>query len=350
MKMKRISKLVFIAFFGAVLFNACSSDDNNDPIGPEPAPDPEAQAYEHGFFVTNEGQFPNEGTISFISDDFEAVEQLVYQNVNDGEDVGSVVQSMFFDEENAYVIANNSNFVTVVDRYTFEKKTRIETDFTSPRYGVSLNGKGYVTNLAAPNLTVIDLDDSTTSTVEVGRTSEYIFAGEDGLIYLQQAAFGTGNTIAVFDPATAEVITTLETEAGLNSMALSTDHLYALTSTTLERFSLTDYQLQDVVELNYEMGVANLVYDQGNLYFTSGNEVYEMAPNAAEAPDTPLFTYETDSDWGVFYGFTVKDGKVYVADGGDFASESFIEVWDVNGNKLTHQSVGIGPNGFYFND
>src|SRR5699024_11982313 len=65
-------------------------------------------------------------SISFVSNDFQTVEQHIYEAVNGG-DLGSVTQSMFFDDQGrAYIISNGSNFVTVVDRYTFEKIDRIE--------------------------------------------------------------------------------------------------------------------------------------------------------------------------------------------------------------------------------
>lgn len=351
MKISKISKFLMMAFLGAVLLNACSSDDNSDPIKPEPEPQGE---FDNGFFVTNEGQFPNEGSITYVSEDFETVEQTVYQNKNDGEDAGSVVQSMFFDEDHALIIANNSNFVTVVDRYTFEKIERIEGesgDFSAPRYGVSANGKGYVTNMGDPNLTILDLDDySVEKTVDIGKTAEFILKGEDGKLYIQQAAFGSGNTIAVFDRSSEEVVYSIETKENLNSIALTDDFLFAMTGEGIQKFDLSDYSESAMIELDYENSGANIVVDEGHLYFTAGKGVYQMAVDAEEAPETALFEYETDSSFGVFYGFTVHNSLVYIADGGDFASDSFIEVWDADGEFLKTIDVGIGPNGFYFND
>ena len=49
------------------------------------------------------------------------------------------------------------------------------------------------------------------------------------------------------------------------------------------------------------------------------------------------------------YGFEVEDDRIYIADGGDFSSDSFIEVYSTEGNLLKNIRVGLGPNGFYFN-
>src|SRR5690606_5971654 len=101
-----MKKLLFLTF-ATFLFISCSNDDDpqNDPIP--------ATAYEKGILVTNEGPFGNgSGTVSFISEDFTSVFHDIYNNVN-GEDLGNVVQSMGFSDENAYIVVGNSNKVVV---------------------------------------------------------------------------------------------------------------------------------------------------------------------------------------------------------------------------------------------
>jgi hypothetical protein len=49
------------------------------------------------------------------------------------------------------------------------------------------------------------------------------------------------------------------------------------------------------------------------------------------------------------YGFAVNDGKIYIADGGDFSSDSQIYIYSTTGTLLNPVAVGVGPNGFYFN-
>lgn len=347
--MKKQTKKIFSALLwvGVILLSACSSDDNgniNDVI-------PQGE-YDNGFFVVNEGQFPNEGTISFISNDLTEVENTVFQNVNEGEDVGATPQSMFFDDDNrAYIIANAGNFITVVDRYTFEKIDRIEGDLDNPRYGVVSNGKAYITNGNEDFLSVVDLEEMEIEfTIDLPTSGEFIKKADNGKLYIQLAAFGVGNQIAVFNPDSEEVEEVLETEEELNSIALSANHIYALSETHIQEFDLSDHSEVSAVPVEYEASVANLTYDNDALYFTSGNEVYEMETTAEEAPEIALFEYESESDFGIFYGFEVHNGRIYIADGGDFASDSFIEVRDMEGELFDSFNVGIGPNGFYFNE
>lgn len=70
--------LLYVALTG-LFFTSCSKDEDdriNEPTEP-------AGAYEKGILVSNEGPFGSgTGTISFISENFETVEQEIYKNVN----------------------------------------------------------------------------------------------------------------------------------------------------------------------------------------------------------------------------------------------------------------------------
>ena len=50
------------------------------------------------------------------------------------------------------------------------------------------------------------------------------------------------------------------------------------------------------------------------------------------------------------YGFEVENDRIFIGDGGDFASNSFVEIYDLNGTLLKNIEAGLAPNGFYFND
>lgn len=346
-------KLFGLLFVSLLLLHSCSSDDDAQ-IGDDGRDDQEEQPFKDGFFVVNEGQFPDAGTISFIANDLETSEQNVFQNANDGEEVGNTPQSMFFDEEYAYIIANGSNFIMVADRYTFKKIDTItgsEGDFSTPRYGIAVDGSAYITNGGTDNLTIVDLDDfSATKTIDLGKSAEFIHQAENGLLYIQKAAFDSGNEIAAFDPGTEEVVAEIETAEALNSIAVSEDHLYALSPEKIQKFDLETHEETGEITLDYEENPANLTIDEGQLYFTSGKKVYSLGVDEDTTPDAPLFEYESDSGFGVFYGFDVQESKIYAADGGDFASDSFIIVYDLEDESSEQFDVGVGPNGFYFNE
>lgn len=355
----KISKFLVFAFLGAILLNSCSSDDDNaiTDDGPDD-PDQSQGTYDDGFFVLNEGGGGAPGSVTFVNDGLGEAQQHVYQEVNGG-DIGNFAQSIFFDDQDrAYIISNGSNLITVVDRYSFEKIGTVDSGLEVPRYGVVANGKAYVTNQAdfATNtddfVAVINLENLTVeNTVVIGDYGETIFKSEENKLYIQNAAYNEGNHVTVFNPNTDVVEGTIETADNLNSIALADNILYALSANKLEKINLDGDTNEGVsVDLTYDSTPQNLIIATDNTaYFTVDKEVFAMGLSDTTAPDSALMGYSSDSDFGAMYGFAVEDSKIYIADGGDFASDSFVEVYSLNGDLLQTIDVGIAPNGFYFN-
>jgi len=354
--MKRISKLLTMAAISGIFLNSCSSDDDN--IDPE-IEQPES-TYADGLFVLNEGNSGG-GSVTFIDNDLQNVENEIYQEMNADDDLGQYLQSIFFNDDYAYIVSNGSNMITIVDRFTFEYVDRIDSGLLSPRYGVIENGKIYISNQGnyeAPGVTefddfiaIIDLETlEVEKTIETNTVLEYVHE-QDGLIYVQMAAFGGGNEIAVIDSNSDEIIKTIVTEETLNSFEIEDGVLYALSSNKLEKIDLATGDLLVEIDINSEAGNAsNLKIEDDLIYYTIGNSVFMMNENAEMAPEEAIFSYTSNSDYGVMYGFEVEDDRIYIADGGDFSSNSFVEIYTTNGELIENIEVGVGPNGFYFND
>jgi len=362
----KISKLLMLAFFSTLFFTACSNDDDFVADTPDSeTPDTETPDtneprgdYDLGVLVLNEGGI---GTVTYVSEDFSIVEQEIYQNVNDGNDLGGYAQSIFFDAEKAYIISNGSNLITVVNRYTFEHLGTVDSGLSVPRYGLAMNGKLYVTNQADFSTNGDDyvaiINQETLlveNTVVIGAAVEFM-EEENGKLYIQNASYGTGDKISVFNPTTNTVETTITTNEGLNSIAIDNGFLFALSGNKLQKFNLSSQALDSEIVLNYTdegsaVSVANLDIEDNQIYFTANHKVYKMGINETTAPTTAIISYESMSDYGVMYGFEVEDNRIYIADAGDFASNSFVEIYDLNGTLIQNITTGIAPNGFYFND
>lgn len=344
-----------MAILSGFFLNSCSSDDDVDPEIEQPE-----STYADGFFVLNEGNSGG-GSVTFIDNDLQNVENEIYQEMNADDDLGQYLQSIFFNDDYAYIVSNGSNMITIVDRYTFEYVDRIDSGLLSPRYGVIENGKIYISNQGnyeAPGVTefddfiaIIDLETlEVEKTIETNTVLEYVHE-QDGLIYVQMAAFGGGNEIAVIDSNSDEIIKTIVTEETLNSFEIENGVLYALSSNKLEKIDLATGDLLVEIDINSEAGNAsNLKIEDDLIYYTIGNSVFMMNENAEMAPEEAIFSYTSNSDYGVMYGFEVEDDRIYIADGGDFSSNSFVEIYTTNGELIENIEVGVGPNGFYFND
>lgn len=345
-------KLPFLSilFVLAIIFISCENDDDNIQT-----PEPEGE-FTEGFFVINEGNFDGSGELTFISNDFSRVEQNMFSTVNTNESVGIFPQSLFFDDnDRAYIIANGSNIITVVNRYTFEKIAEISTNLDNPRYGVVHDDKAYVTNQASFEtnaddfVTVINLDDfSIETTIPLLDTAEYIIS-DGNLLYVQNASFGTGSGITIINPNTNTIEDEIETGENLQNIVINSNVLFALHETGIDAISTNTFELSYTIDSTPNLdALSNLRISNGQLYYTNNNSVYTSSLSDTTLSDDPLFSYDSPS-FGTFYGFEVNDGLIYIADAVDFASDGFIEIYDVEGNLMFETSVGLSPNGFYFN-
>lgn len=327
---------------------SCSSDD--DALVPDI---PEGDYFD-GTLILNEGSSAG-GSVSFLSSDLQNLTNSIFENENEGEQPGLYLQSIFFDDDRAFIISNGSNLISVVNRFTFELIGIINSGLSVPRYGTVLNGKAYVTNLDGFNsveddyVAVIDLETlEVEESVIVGAVAENI-VNSNGQIYIQNAAFGSGNRVSRFDPATNSIIETLQVGDGLNSLEAFENKLYTLDSEGVKVINPGSFTIGREINRPEALASANnLRLDDGFIYYTSGTAAYASMISDSELSSEILFDYGSSSDFGAFYGFGVNDGRVYVGDAGDFASNGTVFVFSISGDLLADFSVGIAPNSFYF--
>lgn len=349
--MKKLNKFFLMLFASSLFLASCSSDDNS--------PNVSLGQYDNGVFVVNEGNSTiTTSSITFISNSG-AVEQDVFRNVNPGAaELGTYLQPMFFDNTRAFIISGSANKITVVNRYTFEYIATISTNLQNPRFGAVANGKAYVTNAADwmtgtdDYLTVINLSDYSTSTKTLGVWSERIIEENNKLYITNGYAYGDATSVTVFNPATNNVETTIQLGFNPNSFEEEDGILYVLGSEKLAKINLATNMVVGTpitVAASTSAGAKNLNVEDNKIYYTVDTAVYAMALNATVAPSAPLLTYESQSEYGRMYGFAVNDGKIYIADGGDFSSDSKAYIYSTTGSLLSTITVGVGPNSFYFN-
>ncbi len=348
--MMKITKLLFMALASSILFVSCSDDDDSN------VPDLPLGSYDNGVLIVNEGN-GSAGTISFLSNDFATVGQDIYGAVNAGDGIGGYVQSIFFDGERAFIVSNGSNKITVVNRYTFELIGKIETGFDVPRYGVVVNGKAYVTNLADfadltdDFISVIDLSTLTIqSTIPVNAIAEKIVS-ENGNLYVANGSYGEGNTVTVINPASGTVESTIDVGISPNSMEEEDGFLYVLCGnytddSKLVKINLSNNQIVSEIAMEGLLNAQNLNIEDSKVYFTVNSDVFSQNLSSTTISTTPIFT----STAITLYGFGVEDGKIFVGDAKDYASDGEVFIYNTSGTLQKQFSVGLIPSGFYFND
>lgn len=345
---KIILSLIVIVLFG------CSSDDNNAPTI-TPFGD-----YANGILVLNEGPFSNgSGDITYISNDYGTVEQNVFRNVN-GSELGNVVQSMGFQNDNAYIVVNNSQKIMIANRYTFRAVDSITTGLVNPRYFVSPNAtKAYVSNWGDPNddnddfIAVLDLrTNQITTTVPVPFGPEKILYHNSKLYVAHKGGYGQNNKISVITGNS--VSKTIIVGDVPSIMAVADNYLYVLcegtpsyagveTAGSLVKIDLATDEVVSNISFGTDEHPSAMTIDAEDLYYQLDGHVYKMKLANLAVSTTPIFD-------GIFYSLEAKDGKLYATNAKDYNSNGSLTIFDLSSQQQIQEfQTGIIPKGVYFN-
>ena len=361
--MKLFKQSLVIGCLSLMCFSC--SDDDLDDIAVLPGPITEDLVYQNGFLVTNQGPFGEGfGTVSFAGSDLVDAENGIYQEVNN-DNLGNIVQSMGFNDDNAYIVANVGNRITVVNRFTFEESARITEGLENPRYFEASNGKGYVSNWGDPFVTtddyvaIVDLTTNTiTSTISVGEGPERILVDGDTVYVALRGGFGVNNQIVVIDAITDTVSATITVGDVPDSMRLDANgDLWVIAAgspsftgnETPGMMSRIDTATQEVA-VNYAFetiehpSFLNIVGDDLFYYLNAG--VYRTTVSDFSIPEAPAF--ETAFLQNMF----ASDANTLLGcDAGDFASNGNLRVYDLStGEEMATLEVGIIPSEVYINE
>ncbi len=345
----KLSKIFTSALALTLLFNiSCRNEE--DPITEEPK-----GAYENGLLISNEGNYGTPtATVSFISNDLNTVENNIYSANNDNSALGDVLQSIGINGDYAYLIANNSNKIEIVNRYTFKKTATVTDQVSQPRYIAFANNNYYVTNTASSAKFVNVYSTATNGFVkriDLKNTAERILEA-NGKIVVQNASFGSGNKLTFINPTSNSVETVLSLPEGVIQKTISNGgNIYAIASTSTNSYIYKVASAGTVTATTTLTGIGNaknLEIDGNNFYFSSGSKVYTMDMNSTVVPTKPIIT-ETDESWSAFYSFNVIDGKIFISNANGFTADSSVNIYSTAGTLLKTITTGKGTNGLYKN-
>lgn len=353
--MRKFNYVKSFALLVTILLSSCSKDDEA-PKG----------AYESGVIVINEGNFLDaDGSLSHISTSGE-VTNNIFSKANNEAILGDVVQSMFMNGDEAYIIVNNSNKVEVVNVNTAERIATIDANL--PRYMTETNGKGYVTewgsDFATPRVLVIDLNShEVIKRVEVGSGAEQIVSS-NGKVYMSDSF---SNTITVIDSQSDEVVKTITTNYfGVTGMVVDRNGdvwgVYAgSTDWTDPSAPMPDNNgamiridaSSDLVALTLPLGqnvsskiAINNAGDK--LYYLVGNDVFAM--DVSDESSIAIMKIIDENSPVSFYGIGVdpSNDNIYLGDAKSFQGNGTVYQYTSDGTVINTLDVGRGPNGFVF--
>lgn len=359
--MKKLNKLFLAVIVSATFFVSCSNDD--DTITPEPEPAPRGN-YEGGLFIIEEGVFEKvNGSISYLSDDLK-LGKNVFSLVNEGENIKDAPQSIGFNGDYAYIIVNRGNKIEVVNRNTFKSIATINTKINGPRYIAFANGKGFITNWGNPvdpsddYVAVIDLTtNKVTSTIPVVEGPEQIIENDNKLYVAHKGGWSQGNSLSVIDASNNTVTKNFVVGDVPSSLVKDNGTLYVLcngrpsyvspeTPGKLVKINMSNNTVSSTIDFPGITHPSFLAIENNKLYYTVGNNIYAASTSTTTLPTTEIFKAKEVS---ALYGFAVKNNNIYIADAVNFQDPGDVYIYSLTGVLSNEFSVGISPNGFYFN-
>lgn len=362
----KTTKLIFKLFLLSLVFVACNEDDSSQI-------EEILERFEDGIIVSAEGNFGDkDGSLSFITSDYSVSTNFLYNAVNGGQ-LGALIQSITFNENDAYIVLNDANSIVVVDRYTFLKKAVITTGLENPRYMTVLNGKGYVTNwgdaatetddyVAVVDLETNRVDEASHIALENG--VERIISKNDKLYVAHKGGWSSNNIISVIELPNNSVskITVNDWPDQLffssqgelvvlckgKPLAYGGEPEWDVTEATTSSISFIDVSTNTVTKsLEFAQNVVGtqMSYEGNNIYYYSdtNNLVYKIADTATELATEGI-------DVGEIYGMTVKNNLLYTVEN-SFSELSKLDIIDFEtDSKIYSTAVGLGASKIYFNE
>ncbi|NLE33610.1 MAG: hypothetical protein GX622_00740 [Bacteroidales bacterium] len=202
--MKTLCKV--FALLTLTVVTACETID-------EPSLFPEGE----GFFILNEGNYTQgNGSVSFYSAETGNIYNNLFSTSNQRA-LGDIPSFMAVDGNRGFIVVNNSGTIEAVDIRTMESLGTI-TGLDSPRQMIISGNEGYVSSLQSDRVTVIDPDRiEKTGWLDIGSTTEAMVISGGRLF---SAHWSGGNSIAVTDLASGDLITTVTVGLEPESMVI----------------------------------------------------------------------------------------------------------------------------------
>ena len=313
--------------------------------------------YSNGYIVSHEGNFgtPN-AEISYINEN-NVVTNNVYALANNGAAIGDVLQSLSFEGDRVFMVVNNSNKIIVANRSTFVKTAEITTEIRQPRYSTVANGKIYTTNAGSSGSgKYVSVHNATTfafiKKITLTNSSEEIITVNDK-VYVMKSYFGGGKSIDVIDSTTDEIVKNILLSAGLQSLKVKDNAIFALcsnsTGSTVYKVNTSTDNIESSISNTTVKNAQKFALDNDNLYIASGLNVFGLSTDLQSFGNTALFTVSSSQGWDEFYGFAAIDGKIFQASANGFVAGSTVNEFSSAGTLVNSFTTTMGANGIYKN-
>lgn len=336
-----------------LFFVSCDGDDTK-----KTAP---SGKYANGVWITNEGNFMSgNASISFFHLDSNVIENDVFYNVN-GRNLGDVAQSITLFNGKAYLVANNSKKIEVIEALT-GKSVGVINDLASPRYLLAVGAKAYITDIYADKIYVVRLSDyAILKEIKVsGWTEKMVQLGNRVYVANQRTTFdkrpGSGQLLAI-NIDNDQIVDSLPiSNCSGEIIADSDNQLWTLRGQTntqnaaLVRVATSPLRVSKIVEL--PLGALPSVLAQNGqrdtLYYLQKGGVYKLSVAANTVHNQAFIPEKSYNYYGL--GINPKNGDVYVSDAIDFTQSGVVFRYKQGGARIDSFRVGLIPSSFTFTE
>lgn len=353
---------IFFLFL-LLFFSACRPD----------APLPQEQGlYSAGLFAINEGIFgQSSGTISYYNPKTGENQADVFYLAN-SRYLGDVVQSLCFQQEQAYIVVNNSNKIEIANRKNFKEEGQI-LDIPLPRYMHWYNDSMAVISLwgsdgLSGELAFYSREQARiVKRLALHKGPERIYSTERHIYVLHEGGYDKENKIARIDKASQELAQSIELDENPNSLLIQagetrawllckgstvyTNNYPEIDSTASYPASLILLELPSGQVLQRRiLGLGKNARqlcqspDRHWLYFLQNGGIFRLPSENIEA-EAELFMP------GNFYGLGIQEQEeLLYAARYDFLQRSSCLRLNAQGEVQDSFLSGVFTNGFYFLD
>jgi len=335
------------AVFASVLL-VVASCNNDDEIY-----DNQETSYS-GILVANEGNFGTpSGEVSFIPSDISTIENDIYKKVNNTA-LGDVVNNIGFSGDQAYIIANNSNKIEVVNRFRFSKTATITDNVKQPRFITFANNSFYVTNSTYLGEQYVSIYNSANNSfvkkITFTDTVERIVSAGNK-VFVQHASYGFGNKISVINSTNVVEKTITLPHGNITKTVAANNFVYTLAPDGTDTYLYQISAAGDITKETKFAGIANgenLSVENNKVVFNSKGNVYVTDLTSTATP-APAFTIAPFADYSTIYALEIIDNKIFISDAKDYQEASKVSIYSLTGALQKSFTAGIIAGGFYKN-
>jgi len=344
---------LLLTIFVAATIVACKKEKDSVVNSPVAAADMVA-------IVANEGPFmTGSGSVSIVNLSKKTVSNQLFEQANSFP-LGNIVQSVYVENNMAFIVVNNASKVEVTTYPEFESIATI-SGLLSPRYCVVANNRVYISDWGTSGVVVYDLlNNQMVALTPTGNGPDKMLLDGNNLFVANAGSWSANdNRISVIDIQSNEVIQQIETAFNPNSMVIDANgNLRVLcagindwaepensTPGAIYTISRTNFSVIDVINFNESTEHPSSLAINGSLsklFYLLNGSVYEIGLSESEISSTSLIS-------GNFYGlgFHSTASTIVVCDALDYQQNGKVQTYSESGNLLDAYTVGVIPGSLF---